>query len=516
MRTNGIRRAATTSSTGGAGTIPTVADSQPSIAQLRPALELAWAVARIRSEARPPIPIPGRMRPLVRAAKLPDRMLSTIRQVLEDDPDFRVQVAQVADQEMLGRLASLWLVRPEGWEEELGGLLERHDDDQRRLDEQRDVRLTQERLAAAERDLARAEAEVQVLRKTSGEAVAALATHLQSTRRAEAKRHALADLVQAGESANQVLVARAEQLEATVDELTREMEESKRREKTASEQRDAALAGALRSADQLDDASARIDRFHVDTRVARESASAALARAATAGRELETSLREAATALGLSADVVSPPGQPGPPETIERAETTERAGAPGALEATAAATEDVNRPKRGAPNAKARARSARRPVALPPGVFDHDPDVADHLVRAKGMTLVVDGYNVSISSWPDRDLSDQRWRLAHALAELVVRFDITVRLFFDGVEQGGRLQPPAVARGRMAVEFSPSGVEADEKIISLVDRLESNRPVTVATNDGRVQTEVARRGANVISVEQLLAVLRRLPDPESA
>jgi len=269
MRTNGIRRATPTSSTGDAGTIPRVAASQPSIAQLRPALELAWAVARIRSQERPPTPIPGRMRPLVRAARLPDRMLSTIRQVVEDDPDFRIQVAGVADQQMLGRLASLWLVRPEGWQEELDGLLERQDDDRRRLDEERDARLTQERVAALERDLARAEAEVQVLRKASGEASAALATQQQSTRRAEARRRALADLVEAGDSANQVLVARAEQLEASVDELTRELEESKRRQESASEQRDVALAGALRSADQLDDASARIDRFHLDTKVAR-------------------------------------------------------------------------------------------------------------------------------------------------------------------------------------------------------------------------------------------------------
>ncbi len=508
MRTNGIRRATPTSSTGDAGTIPRVAASQPSIAQLRPALELAWAVARIRSQERPPTPIPGRMRPLVRAARLPDRMLSTIRQVVEDDPDFRIQVAGVADQQMLGRLASLWLVRPEGWQEELDGLLERQDDDRRRLDEERDARLTQERVAALERDLARAEAEVQVLRKASGEASAALATQQQSTRRAEARRRALADLVEAGDSANQVLVARAEQLEASVDELTRELEESKRRQESASEQRDVALAGALRSADQLDDASARIDRFHLDTKVARESASAALARAAAAGRDLESALREAASALGLDVDIVSLSGQPDPPES---AGAPELAGAP----ESAATTDDLARRKRVVPVAKVRARSARSPVRLPPGVFDHDPDAADHLVRARGMTLVVDGYNVSISSWPDRDLSDQRWRLVHALAELVSRFDITVRLFFDGVEEGGRLQPPAVARGRMAVEFSPSDIEADEKIISLVDGLDPTRPVTVATNDGRVRTEVARRGANVISGEQLLAVLRRFPDPES-
>jgi predicted RNA-binding protein with PIN domain len=134
-------------------------------------------------------------------------------------------------------------------------------------------------------------------------------------------------------------------------------------------------------------------------------------------------------------------------------------------------------------------------------------------VRVRGMTLAVDGYNVSISSWPGRDLPQQRWRLVHALAELVTRFEVTVRLFFDGVESGGRLQPPAVARRRMSVEFSPSTVEADDKIIALVEALGEARPVTVATNDGRVRTEVARRGASLISVEQLLSVLRRFPDP---
>jgi predicted RNA-binding protein with PIN domain len=473
-----------------------VAEPQPSIAQLRPALELAWAVARIRSQERPPIPIPGRMRPLVRAAKLPDRMLSTIRNVVEDDSEFRSQVAQVADQEMLGRLASLWLVRPDGWEEELGGLLEQHEGDQRRLDEQKDGRLAQERLASLKRDLARAEAEVQVLRKANGESSAALAAQQQAARRAEARRRDLADLLQTRESDMQILVARIEHLEASVDELSGRLEQSKLNEATATAARDAALTGALRSADQLDDASGRIERLQLETKAERDAAADALTRAAMAGRDVDQALRDAAAALGLAADITSP-------------------SAPVSSRPVEPVTDDHGLRPRGPPVSKPPSRRSRAPVRLPPGVFDHDPDAADHLVRTKGMTLVVDGYNVSISSWPDRELSDQRWRLVHALAELVARFDITVRLFFDGVEDGGRLQLPNVARRRMTVEFSPSDVEADERIISLVGGLESSRPVTVATNDGRVRAEVARRGANVISVEQLLAVVRRLPDPGS-
>jgi predicted RNA-binding protein with PIN domain len=130
-------------------------------------------------------------------------------------------------------------------------------------------------------------------------------------------------------------------------------------------------------------------------------------------------------------------------------------------------------------------------------------------VRQPGILLVVDGYNVTLSSWPGLELPDQRRRLIDALAELTSRAGTTVHVVFDGVDQGGRLRPPPVARRRLRVGFSPSEVEADELIIDLVERLEPARGVVVATDDRRVRDEVGRRGANVISVTQLLAVLGR-------
>jgi predicted RNA-binding protein with PIN domain len=151
----------------------------------------------------------------------------------------------------------------------------------------------------------------------------------------------------------------------------------------------------------------------------------------------------------------------------------------------------------------------RRAVALPPAILDDSTEAAAHLVRTPGILLVVDGYNVTLSSWPGLDLADQRQRLVDALAELTTRAGTTAHLIFDGVAGGNRLQPPPVARRRLRVEFSPSEVEADELIISLVGGLDPAHPVVVATDDRRVRREVSDRGANVISVEQLRAVLGR-------
>jgi predicted RNA-binding protein with PIN domain len=151
----------------------------------------------------------------------------------------------------------------------------------------------------------------------------------------------------------------------------------------------------------------------------------------------------------------------------------------------------------------------RTPLRLPPALFDDSVEAAAHLVRVSGVLLLVDGYNVTLSSWPDLELSAQRRRLVDALAELVMRVGASVRVVFDGAARGNRLQPPAAVRQRMVVEFSPSEVEADEVIVAAVDDLDPTRPVVVATNDRRVRQEVLERGANVISVDQLLAVLGR-------
>jgi predicted RNA-binding protein with PIN domain len=136
-------------------------------------------------------------------------------------------------------------------------------------------------------------------------------------------------------------------------------------------------------------------------------------------------------------------------------------------------------------------------------------EAANHLVRVPAMLLIVDGYNVTMSSWPHLELSRQRHQLVDALAELAIRIGTLVQVVFDGADLAGRFGPPPVARRLMRVTFSPEGVEADEVIMELVDQLNPAQAVTVATNDRELQEGVRRRGGNVISVAQLLAVLGR-------
>jgi predicted RNA-binding protein with PIN domain len=154
----------------------------------------------------------------------------------------------------------------------------------------------------------------------------------------------------------------------------------------------------------------------------------------------------------------------------------------------------------------------RRPVALPPAVFDDSAEAASHLVRVAGILLIVDGYNVTMASWPNLELSRQRHQLVDALAELAMRAGTLVQVVFDGADVAGRFGAPPAARRLMRVTFSPEGIEADQVIMDLVDRLDPGQAVVVATNDRRLQEGVRRRGGNVITVAQLLAVIGRTGD----
>jgi predicted RNA-binding protein with PIN domain len=152
-------------------------------------------------------------------------------------------------------------------------------------------------------------------------------------------------------------------------------------------------------------------------------------------------------------------------------------------------------------------------VPLPPAVFDDSVEAANHLVRVPAMLLMVDGYNVTMSAWPHLELSRQRHQLVDALAELAIRVGTLVQVVFDGADLEGRFGPPPSARRLMRVTFSPEGVEADQVIMEMVDQLNPAQAVTVATNDRELQEGVRRRGGNVISVSQLLAVVGRTGTP---
>ena len=78
--------------------------------------------------------------------------------------------------------------------------------------------------------------------------------------------------------------------------------------------------------------------------------------------------------------------------------------------------------------------------------------------------LIVDGYNVTKTGYPELGLSEQRDRLIRALAALAARISVEMTVVFDGA---------AVATARPAgrgirVLFSPPGVIADDVIRDLV------------------------------------------------
>lgn len=147
----------------------------------------------------------------------------------------------------------------------------------------------------------------------------------------------------------------------------------------------------------------------------------------------------------------------------------------------------------------------RQPAPMPPAVFDTALDAGDHLLK-NGVLLLVDGYNMTISSWPGMAIPDQRDRLVDALCELALRTHADVHVVFDGAQ----VQPAPVAPPRaVRVSFTPEDVEADDRILELIDAEPVARTVVVASDDGRVRRGATDRGANVLTGPQLFHSMRR-------
>ena len=141
-------------------------------------------------------------------------------------------------------------------------------------------------------------------------------------------------------------------------------------------------------------------------------------------------------------------------------------------------------------------------------MLDDSVEAADHLCRVPGMTLLVDGYNVSQRGWPELAIAEQRRRLVDALTELAARTGASVSVVFDGADPVWPAAVPTTSR-LVKVSFSPPDVEADDVVLARVAEIDSGRPVVVASSDRRVADGAAAMGANVVSSQQLLAALRR-------
>ncbi|WP_343941318.1 NYN domain-containing protein, partial [Pseudonocardia zijingensis] len=130
----------------------------------------------------------------------------------------------------------------------------------------------------------------------------------------------------------------------------------------------------------------------------------------------------------------------------------------------------------------------------------------DALLAVPSVHLVVDGYNVSKTGYPDLPLADQRSRLVGQLGALAARTGVEVTVVFDGA--GVITAPPRGSRG-VRVLFSDPGVLADDVIRDLVAAEPQGRPVVVATSDRAVVQSVRRAGAHAVPSALLLARLVR-------
>jgi predicted RNA-binding protein with PIN domain len=384
-----------------------------------------------------------------------------VRRVVEEDAEFRDRVAAAADGLDLGRPSLIFLTRPEGWEGELGAM-------------------------AAE---AQAEAEERLGEHGEQEARRRLKAAEESARRLE-----------------DALARERERAIGTTEELRAERRARRSAEERAADARRRAdstrseLAAARRA---LDEATAELAQLRaaVSHRPDLEKLGRDIAEAADAAESLAERLRSSADKLGAptagpdeagGAKVAVAPSA-GPPQPRRGSRTSSQSSPP------APRTQASRRTTRGAP---------RRSAPLPPGILSDSPEAAEHLVRTKGTVLVVDGYNASFAWRPSLPVAEQRRRLLDALEELATRTKADVEVVFDGAEAA----PPRSSGGPrrlVRARFSPPGVEADDIVVGLVEDLALYRPVVVASNDHAVQDGAERRGANVISVRQLMAVLHR-------
>jgi predicted RNA-binding protein with PIN domain len=429
---------------------------------------------------------PPSLRPYLGFAKLSPAALSAIARVVDQDDDFRARVAASSDERTVGRAGWLWLTRPPGWADDLAAI--EAEDRERRAS-----REAEQREARDERSAARRLAAIQTAR-TRTETVA------EERRRELDRLQRELDEAQRARTATDARVAELETMVARLDE---------------------ARATAVRN---LKDAESRLVTRATELKAVRARLRSLEAEAPRPEAAYSEAARAAAE--GIGPEPAEPEGglspAPGPDlgvvaRELRRAAQGASSLADGLAGLAAALADDGGEPVPAAPPpapsgthaAGAAVRGERRtPVPLPGGLLDDSVAAAEHLLRIPNAVLVVDGYNVTMTGWPELGAAEQRRRLVALLADLAARTSTRVELVFDGAEvDGGRIVVPAPARQRVRVRFSPPDVEADEVVLDLVAQLPASRPVIVASSDNRVREGARRGGANLLYSRQLLDTL---------
>jgi predicted RNA-binding protein with PIN domain len=437
---------------------------------LRNALEATVLVA----QQLDPVDIPQPLRRFKEFTKLPTKALPVVRKALDDDDEFRMRVRDVMDEDAVGTAGWLLLDRPEGWQAQLDALVATAKEEADEASASVEVRRLRKEVDKARSALSRAETSRDELRGTLERSRAELAEERAARRAAEDQIDQLAaqlDRVVADRASAVRNLKEIEARDAQRAARVRDLDERARRAEKA-----LADARAEPPAEPVDEvepptSSPTSRPASVEGGVDFEALSQLVADASSAAQSLASALAKASEVLHTESE--DPP-----------------AGA-----ATASTR----------PRSRRTARPRRRPTPIALGVLDDSVEAARHLVSVPRMVLLVDGYNVTLRNYSGLDISLQRDRLISGLAALAARTGVRPVVVFDAAE-AVHAAPPGQGRG-VQVRFTPPGVEADDVVLAAVDEYPLDTPVTVASSDERVRHGARRRGANVVSSEQLAALL---------
>jgi predicted RNA-binding protein with PIN domain len=86
------------------------------------------------------------------------------------------------------------------------------------------------------------------------------------------------------------------------------------------------------------------------------------------------------------------------------------------------------------------------------------------------------------------------------------RWNMAMTIVFDGASIEGAHTP---TRRRVRIVYSPAGVTADDVLRAEVAAVDVAKPVVVVTNDRAIINDVTAVGANTVSSDDFLTLLRR-------
>ncbi len=447
---------------------------------LRSALEFAVGIAAAGVKLRPPLVFPAALKAYLKFDRLDRPSLHAVRRAVVADEDFRCRIGAVASIELVDEIGIAWLQRDEGWERRVSELHAAVRDAAEEATTAIALRKAERRREAAETVASRANAELIGLndaltgerrRRQKAEQAAAAASAESNSVRAEIAglRREVDKLVRRV----QAETARAESADGLLAEVRGHLAAAERTRDEILAAR--AAASPERRGDEYVDRGSSDDTIvaTIEAQQTSRAAVRALEQAAAATRDLARSLGAAADGLSVASPSVAAAFPPASGRSTRQIQPTRA--------------------------------SQRKPIAIPGGVYGDSLAAATHVIRTRQAVVIVDGYNVAKLAWPTFALIDQRRLCIELLEDMVRRNGTEIRVVFDGADVVGA----SAGRRLIRVQFSRSGVSADDVIRAEVRALPATTPVVVVTNDQAIVSDVRSEGANVVSSEMLLAVAGR-------